>query len=90
MLLSRTIAGTLLAGLLWIAGPVSAGDTPTADEQYMLELINRMRLNPDGEVYRLSNRQCDPSGERSRRHCHLGHDAYRRHGRIQRRNHPRP
>jgi serralysin len=55
MLLSRTIAGTLLAGLLWMAGPVSAGDVPTADEQYMLELINRMRLNPDGEVYRLSN-----------------------------------
>lgn len=26
---------------------------PTADEQYMLELVNRMRMNPDGELERL-------------------------------------
>ena len=53
MHLSRVIAGTLLLGLLWVAGSASAGDPPTAQEQYMLELINRMRLDPDGEVYRL-------------------------------------
>ena len=53
MLFSRTITGALLLGFVWMAGPVSAGDPPTAAEQYMLEVINRMRLNPDGEVYRL-------------------------------------
>ncbi|NET54327.1 MAG: hypothetical protein F6K09_38735 [Merismopedia sp. SIO2A8] len=31
---------------------------PTADEQYMLELVNRMRMDPGGELERL---QEDPN-----------------------------
>ena len=45
-----------------MAGPASAGDPPTAQEQYMLELVNRMRVNPDGEVYRLRNLTWGDSG----------------------------
>ena len=30
--------------------PAGSGNEPTAQEQYMLELINRMRMNPSGEL----------------------------------------
>jgi autotransporter-associated beta strand protein len=45
----------LLLGLLFAAASARAGYTPTDQEQYMLEVTNRARLNPDAEVYRLRN-----------------------------------
>ena len=34
---------------------MASGDDPTADQQYMLELINRFRANPQGELANLVN-----------------------------------
>ncbi|HET6246574.1 MAG TPA: CAP domain-containing protein [Tepidisphaeraceae bacterium] len=45
------ISGFCLAGL---AAPAFGGDTPTDYEQYVLQLINRARANPNNEVTRLS------------------------------------
>jgi autotransporter-associated beta strand protein len=59
---SRTITGLLLLGWLSVAWPAFAGYTPTNQEQYMLEVVNRARLNPDGEVYRLRNQTWGDTG----------------------------
>jgi autotransporter-associated beta strand protein len=49
------IASCIVAFLIG-ANASLAGYPPTAYEQYMLELVNRLRLDPDGEVYRLRDR----------------------------------
>ena len=52
----------LLLGLLFVAAPAVSGDTPTDEEQYMLEVVNRARLNPDAEVYRLRGQTWGDTG----------------------------
>ncbi len=52
----RTICfACLLLLLTALAGVASAATDPTAEEQYLLEIINRTRWNPDAEVFRLAN-----------------------------------
>ncbi len=53
---------TALLALLCTAASAVAGDTPTDEEQYMLEVVNRARLNPDAEVYRLRNQTWGDTG----------------------------
>ena len=48
-----TCFACLLLLFTWLAGVAAAATDPTAEEQYLLELINRMRWNPDAEVFRL-------------------------------------
>jgi hypothetical protein len=52
--------------LLFLASAIpslaSAATDPTAEEQYLLELINRTRWNPDAEVFRLSTETWGDTG----------------------------
>ncbi len=55
----------IVAGLLsssWLGATVHAALPPTAFEQFQLELINRARANPGGEVARLSTQTWGDTG----------------------------
>ncbi len=54
-------AGSLLL-LIALVGVAPAATDPTAEEQYLLEIINRTRWNPDAEVFRLSNQTWGDTG----------------------------
>ena len=44
----------MLSAVLLLPG-IARGDDPTADQQYMLELVNRFRTDPQGELANLVN-----------------------------------
>lgn len=51
---TRIVAAIFLAASLWLPVALTAAD-PTADQQYWLELINRMRRDPAPELDKLVN-----------------------------------
>jgi uncharacterized protein YkwD len=57
----RYISAIVLASSAVLFAPsIAAARDPTNDEQYMLELINRMRTNPAGELHELVNINLGP------------------------------
>jgi uncharacterized protein YkwD len=55
----KVLVWSALAGILALA-PTGRADAPSNDEQLMLEMINRMRTNPQAELERLVNMTMGP------------------------------
>ena len=58
----RYAISALVLGCLTWGRLALAGYPPSDQEQYMLEIVNRLRLDPDGEVYRLRSYTWGDSG----------------------------